>query len=244
MTRTSRVIALAGAAALAVSLGLPGVASASSGASTSAMARQANAVSADDTSTVFAGYTTDLGSKKSIVGTFVVPKLKCGAKDEGIDTLIELAADGGATYSDGAVYSSCVGGTGTHNAVFESSIDGQIAIPNTVENGDKIKVTQTFKKGKIALKMENLTKKWTAKQTFTGITPDSAAALQYTITVGGSVVAPLSTGGTFTGVTVGGQDLKKTKPTKTTLVDSGGKAILAPTKIKNGTNFSIKYKGK
>jgi hypothetical protein len=240
MTRLPRAIALAGAAALALSLGLPGVASAASGP---AMARQSNAVGADDTSTVFAGYTTDLGSKKSIVGTFVVPKLDCGAKDEGIDTLIELAADGGATYSDGAVYSSCVGGTPSHNAVFESSIEGQIAIPDTVENGDKIKVTQTFKKGKISLKMENLSQKWTAKQTFSGFTPDSAAAMQYTITVGGSAVAPLSTGGKFTGVTVGDKDLKNTKPTKTTLVDSKGKAVLAPTKIKKGTNFNIKYKG-
>ena len=236
MTRLSRAIALAGATAVAVTIALPGAASAAA----PELARQSAAVTdADATSTVFAGYTASLSKTISASGTYTVPKLKCTGGDVGIDTFIELAADEGATYSDASVYSSCQSGTPSHTPVFESSVDGQIPIDETVSDGDKIKVTQTFKKGKISLKMENLTAKWTATHTFSGITPDLAQAQQYTITLGGVSVPPVTSGTTFTGVQAGGKDLGTTKPVKTTLVDDKGKAILVPSKITKGTDFKI-----
>ena len=116
-------------------------------------------------------------------------------------------------------------------------------IDEVVEDGDKIKVTSTFKKNKMKIVVNNTTQDWTVSDTFTGFTPDEAYNLYYSMTLGGNPLPPLSSDSAFTGVQVGGKDLKATNPTKYVLVDSAGDPIVNPTKIKNGTNFKMDYVG-
>ena len=241
MTRTSRVLALSATGAIALAIVVPTTAMAAGTAA--GPARQGAGSAVDIDNEFFAGYASSVGSKKSIIGTFTVPALgDCSDGDEGIYTGIELAADGGASYADGGVFSSCSGGTATHSPVFDTTTaEGQVPIDQVVEDGDKIKVTNRFKDNQIKITVNNVTQDWTVSDTFTGFTPNEAYNLYYSMTLGGSPLPPLSSDSAFKGVQVGGRNLKATDPTKYVLVDSAGDPIVKPTKIKNGTDFRFNY---
>ena len=243
MTRTSRFLALSGACAIALATIVPTAAMAADEGPS--LARQGTGSAVDADNEFFAAYASALTGPKSIIGTFTVPALgSCSDGDEGIYTGIELAADGGASYADGGVFSSCSAGTATHNPVFDTTTaDGQVPIDEVVEDGDKITVTNTFKRGNIKIKVENTTQGWIANDTFTGFTPDEAYNLYYSMTLGGVPLPPLSSDSAFKGVKVGGQALKATSPTKYVLVDGAGDPIVKPTKIRGGTDFKFAYVG-
>lgn len=244
MSRTTCIAALATSGALAVSLALPGLAKAvDSAPPVSRVTSASDRVDVDSAS--FAGYVAPLGKKKTIVGTFTVPILECKVgMDEGILSLIELAADGGAQYVDGAVYSYCVGGQATHSPVFDTtSSDGQVVIAEMVEDGDKITVESKSTKGKIKVTMTDTTRDWSVTDKFTGFTPTEGSSLQYLISVDEILLAPLSQDSAVKGVKISGQNLNVANPTKYVLVDGAGSPLIRPSKIKRGTNFTFKYVG-
>ena len=240
MHHAVRISSIVSAAVLCGCGALPGAAAAATGASAPATMR--GDVAAPPTSQYFAGYTAPLTAKKSVEATITVPTLQCGAETQGVDTDVELSANHGAIYSDGAIISHCLGGTPEHQVRFESSIDGQVAIEQPVLDGDKIHISQVFKRGKIVVTMTNMTQDWSVKHTFTGITPDEAAVQYYRIIVGGQDAPPLDTGATVKGARVGGAPLETTHPVKTTLVDAQGKPLVEPSAIKK-TNFKFVYVG-
>jgi hypothetical protein len=242
MISSKRAAAVAIATGLALALVSPGLAQADDSAPTMSRAGLGLDRTSDDNE-FFAGYVTKLGQKKSIVGTFTVPTLDCaGAPDSGIMSLIEIASTGGVDYADGAVFSYCQAGAPTHNPVFDIST-GQIPIAEVVEDGDKIKVSSTFKGGKIKIKVQNLDQGWTATETVTGIPAQEASSLQYRFDLGDGVTLPAYDYGTLPvkGVQVGGKDLEKTNPTKYDIV-VGGDPIVKPGKIKKGS-FKFAYVG-
>lgn len=244
MSRSTRIATLAVAGAAAASLSLPALALAAESAPTAS--RVASGTDrADVDSTAFAGYVAPLGQKKTISGTFTVPTLNCEVgKDEGILSLVELAADGGAQYVDGAVFSYCVDGQPTHNPVFDTtSPDGQVPIAETVKDGDKIKVESKFARGKITVTVTNLTRDWAVTDKFTDVNPDEGSSLQYSITVDGNALPPLSEDSAVKGVKISGKDLKAADPTKYVLVDEAGRPLIQPSKITKGTNFKFNYVG-
>jgi hypothetical protein len=239
MTRASRAVALAGAGAIALGLAVPGIALADDQTATARLSRTAGA---DAESTIYSSYTSALGSKKTIVGTYEVPTLDCTATDEGIISIVELASTGGADYVDGSVYSFCSGGSATYTARFESSTEGQNDIAETVQGGDMIKVSSTFKGGDTKVTIQNLTRDWSAKDTISGVTPAEGSVMHYSMTLGGNPLPPPDYGSVnVKNVQISGKDLKNTKPTKVVMVDDSGKPVIKPTKIKKGTDFKFKY---
>lgn len=244
MSRPTRIAALAAAAALVGTLALPGLAIADD-TSTPQLARTAtDRVGAE--STFFAGYVAPLKSDKRIVGTFTVPILDCRAKDEATAWVIELATKGGAEWVDGLVFSNCVDGVGSHDAVFHTTTEaGVVDIPDAVEDGDKIKVESEYNRGKIKITMKNMTQGWTAKGSFEGVNPEEASALAYSVELapGEPSLPPLSENSAVKGVKVGGKDLKDAKPVKYTWVSENGKPLVQPTKITKGTDFKFNYVG-
>jgi len=242
MTRTTRAAALTSACALALALVAPGLAQADDTAPTMSRAGLGAARTSADNE-FFAGYVSELGSTKSIVGTFTVPTLDCGGTDEGIMSIIEIASTGGVDYADGAVFSFCQAGEPIHNPVFDIST-GQIAIPETVLDGDKIKVTSTVNAaGTIKIKVEDLTQGWTATQNVTGIPAQEASSLQYRFDLGDGETLPAYDYGTLPvkGVKIGGKNLSKTHPTKYNMVIDGD-PVIKPGRIKK-TDFKFSYVG-
>jgi hypothetical protein len=241
MSRVSRVVALVGAGAIAITMAAPTIAMADDQARTARMSG-GHGTAAD--STVYSAYTSALGSKKTVVGTYQVPKLTCGADDEGIISIVELATAGGASYVDGSVYSFCSGGSATYQARFESSTEGQNDIAETTKAGDMIKVTSTFKSGNTKVKIENLTQDWSASDTISGVAVVEASVMHYSMSLGGVGIPPPDYGSVkVKGVQVGGKDLNTTHPTKVVMVDDSGDPVITPTAIKKGTDFSFKYVG-
>lgn len=242
MTRTSRVLTLACAGAIALGLAVPGVALAEDQAATARLAGGTTGVNID--STLYSAYTSALGSKKTIVGTYEVPTLDCGGTDEGIISIVEMATAGGAQYVDGSVYSFCSGGLPTYQARFESTSEGQNDIAETVEGGDMIKVTSKFTSGDTKVKIENLTQGWSATDTISGVAVAEASVMHYAMSLGGTGLPPPDYGSVkVKGVVVGDKALKATDPTKVRMVDGSGDPLIVPTKIKNKKNFSFKYVG-
>ena len=86
MTRTSRALGLVCTGALAVAVASPGLASADDAAPTFSRA----GVSDLDPSSLYAGYSATLGTKKSISGTLTIPTLGSCAQDGGLLLAIEL----------------------------------------------------------------------------------------------------------------------------------------------------------
>jgi hypothetical protein len=243
MTRTKRAAALASASAVALTLVSPGLAQAEDAAPLTLSRAGLGAARTSVDNEFFAGYVSELKRDKSIVGTFTVPTLDCGARDEGIMSIIEIASTGGVDYADGAVFSYCQGGVPTHNPVFDIST-GQIPIPEIVEDGDKIKVTSTVNaSGTIKIKVENLSQDWIATQNVTGIPAEEASSLQYRFDLGDGVTLPAYDYGTLPvkGVKIGGKPLSKTNPTKYNIVIDGD-PIIKPGKIKK-TDFKYAYVG-
>ena len=214
MTRTKRAAALASACAVALTLVAPAAAQADDSASVTLSRAGHGAARTSVDNEFFAGYVSELGQNKSIVGTFTVPTLDCGAQDEGIMSIIEIASEGGVDYADGAVFSYCQGGAPTHSPVFDIST-GQIAIPETVLDGDRIKVTSKVNDaGTIKIKVENLTQGWTATQNVTGIPAEEASSLQYRFDLGDGVTLPAYDYGKLPvkGVKIGGKNLSQDEP--------------------------------
>jgi len=246
MSRPLRTSVFAIGGTLVVSLA-PGVAAAGEGGTAARPVMTADRVSED--TTFFAGYVAPLGNDKTVVGTFKAPVIDCSTADEGIDTLVELASDAGAFYVDGALFSSCVDGVAEHYAAFDTLTeeDGPVQIPieEVVEDGDKLKVSSKLKGDKIKVTYTNKTQDWEQKDSFTGLVPDEASVLQYVITVDGgvTVLPPLSANSKVTDVKISGDDLKDNDTTKYVLVDDAGDALIKPTKIKKGTDFTFKYVG-
>jgi hypothetical protein len=239
MTRTLRTFALVGAGALALSLGVSGTASA---AAPNRAGGGVSAAGVDVDTTFTAGYSSELTNKKSIVGTFTVPDLgNCSDGDEAILSAIELTNEDLSEWVTGGVFSSCSAGSKQHNPVFDTTTaEGQIAIPEIVEDNDKIKVTVTFKNDKTKVTVENLTQDWTANDSFDSFTPSHGNALWYTVELGGPTLPPVDGPAVpFKGVKVSEKDLKQTNPTKYTMVDGGGDPLVKPSKIKKGTDFKM-----
>jgi hypothetical protein len=242
MIGTKRAAALTSACALTLAMITPSLAQADDAApiTLSRAVLGADRASADND---FAGYVSKLRADKSIVGTFTVPTLDCGATNKGIMSLIEIASTGGADYADGAVFSYCQDGIPTHNPVFDIST-GQVAIPEVVMDGDKIKVTSTVNAaGTIKIKVENLSQGWSATQTATGIPAQQASSLQYRFDLGDGVTLPAYNYGTLPvkGVKIGGKNLSRTNPTKYNIVVDGH-TIIKPGKITKG-DFKFSYVG-
>ena len=243
MIRFKPMAAMTCAAAVALSLAAPGVAQADDAAPPTLSRAGLGAARTSVDNEFFAGYVADLGRKKSIVGTFTVPTLDCtGTPDSGIMSIIEIASTGGVDYADGAVFSYCSGGAPTHNPVFDIST-GQIAIPEVVEDGDRIKVTSNVNSGTIKIKVENLTQGWIATQNVTGIPAQEASSLQYRFDLGDGVTLPAYDYGTLPvkGVMIGGKTLKQTNPTKYNMVVDGN-PVIKPGRIR-GTDFKYAYVG-
>lgn len=244
MSRHWGTAALAAASAVAASLALPDQALAEDGATPQLARTAADRVGAE--STLFAGYVAPLKNDKRIVGTFTVPTLDCRARDEATASIIELATKGGTAWVDGLVFSNCVDGVGSHDAVFHTTTEaGIVDIPDAVEDGDKIKVESEYARGKIKITMKNLTQGWTAKGTFEGLNPEEASSLAYSVELapGEPSLPPLSEDSAVKGVKVAGKDLKDAKPVKYTWVSENGKALVQPSKITKGTDFTFNYVG-
>lgn len=243
MTRTKRAAALTSACAVALTLVAPAAARADDSAPLTLSRAGVGAARTSVDNEFFAGYVSELGRDKSIVGTFTVPTLDCGARTEGIMSIIEIASEGGVDYADGAVFSTCQDGVGTHNPVFDIST-GQVAIPETVLDGDRIKVTSKVNDaGTIKIKVENLTQGWTATQNVTGIPAEEASSLQYRFDLGDGVTLPAYDYGKLPvkGVKIGGKNLSRTNPTKYNIVIDGD-PIIKPLKIQQ-TDFKYAYVG-
>jgi len=249
MSRPTRTATFAVGGALVASLALPGVATAEEARPADSPDRVAGVERTSEDSLFFAGYVAPLKKKdKSIIGTFTVPTLDCGAEDEASASLIELATEGGGDWVDGLVFSNCVEGAGTHQAVFHTTTEaGVVDIAEIVEDGDEITVDSVYKKkkDKITVTMTNNTQGWEATDSFTGINPEEASALVYSVELaaGDPSLPPLSENVPFDNVTVQGKDLKKKDPVKYNWVDENGDNLVKPTKIKSGTDFTAKYVG-
>lgn len=208
--------------------------------------RPGTSVGIDVDNTFYAGYLSAITGKKSIVGTFTVPALgDCSSGDQGIWSGLELDTPGFADFAAGGVFSSCVGGTRAHNPVFDTTTpDGQVPIGEVVEDRDKIMVIAAVRRGKIRIRVENLTQGWSANDAFTGFTPTQAASLYSKFFKDGTLLPPLDAGLVpVTGVTVGGMNLGLTDPTRVVLVDDAGDPLVIATRIRNETDFKYKYVG-
>lgn len=235
MTRTTRIIALAGASAVALSLAAP----------TMAMAADAPVASRGGTSVqepneLYAGYTSTFKKKKTVTGTVTLPKLGACATDSGILIAIETSDVTGGDYVDGGSYSSCSGGVKTHSIVIESAVGGQILLEDG-SDGDKLKVSQTVKKnGDVVVKLDNVTAGTSYTETVVGASVTVATGLHWgTIFIGGVEMPTADIGKSkVTGMKVGGKDLADTKPTKYDFV-KGGDTVLKTSKIKKGTDYTV-----
>ena len=236
MRSSLRLVALVAAGVVACTT--PGIASADDAAAP-VFARVGSAADLAPNS-LYAGYTSSLGTNKSISGTLTLPVLGTCAVDGGVLVAIELANSTGSDYVDGGSYSTCYNGDKKHVIVIESSAEGQIVVGQG-HDGDKISVVQRrLANGDVTITVKNVTTGSAAvTQVITGATVEVATAMHWgQISVGGNPVPTLDYNRLpISGVVVGGRALKSTAPIRYDYVPDSD-VVLKTSVIGRRKNFS------
>jgi hypothetical protein len=235
MKRRARAL-LAAAGVLAVALAVPG---ASAAATDDAVATPGTVL--DDTSSVKAGYVVRRVEEKTIKGVITVPTLDCAAHpDSGVATAMGLYRL--SDYAYVGVWSMCEGTVETHRAAVHSAFYGLVPIAKPVASGDRIEVDGYWERGRTKFHVSSLTAGWSVRKVVNGLRPHRAAVLQYAATEDGDPLMIPDFGTVrVSDLLVDGAPLAEARPSRVVLRGDDGRAIIKPSKIKNGTDFTFRY---
>jgi Peptidase A4 family len=193
----------------------------------------------NSSSTAFAGYVTRPAGLSKVSGVFTIPKVTCGASDQGIAPGIFLA--GTSVFSGVGTLAVCHSGVASYTvAIIINNIESHVL---SISGGDKVKGSVTETASKTSVSFKDLTTGASKSATGSGGGVTEALLIDDSVLVN-HVQVPVPTFRTnaFTSCLVGTAALGSTSPVAYNMKTSGGVLQVVTSALTGGNAFIETFK--
>jgi hypothetical protein len=170
----------------------------------------------------------------SAAADWTVPSVTCLKKANLYAPWVGIDGDGSNTVEQTGLQTACNTGSPVYSAWYEMYPKAPVYFKNAVSVGDAISASVVYAAGSFKLTISDTTQGWSQTVTKKLASAELLSAEAVIEAPGGY---PTITSVNFTNVLLDGKDLKTFHPEKSS--STSGTGIYHPTKITDGTNFSV-----